>query len=364
LDRRSFLRTTTLGGAAAAGTAALATPALSQGKQQVKMVTTWPRNFPGLGTGAQRVADRITAASGGRIEVKLFAAGELVPAFESFDAVSSGSAEMYHGADYYWQGKHKGFNFITAVPLGLTASEQEAWMHFGGLQELYDELGAQFGIKGFLAGNTGVQMGGWFRDPITSLDDMKGLKMRMPGLGGEVLRQIGASAVTLPGGEIFPALQAGTIDATEWVGPYNDMAFGFQQILKNYMYPGFHEPGSALSVGINLEWWEQQSDSDKALIQACCDAENDKMMAEYNARNGDALRRLTTDMGVELHRFPEEVFKEIAEAAEQVVADTANEDELAKRIYDSYAAFRKNVSGWTALSDQAYMAARSNALEI
>ncbi|MEO0761423.1 MAG: TRAP transporter substrate-binding protein [Pseudomonadota bacterium] len=361
MDRRSFLTTTAIG---ATGAAALATPAISQGVQQIKMVTTWPRNFPGLGTGAQRVADRITLASGGRIECKLFAAGELVPAFESFDAVSTGAAEMYHAADYYWQGKHKGFNFITAVPLGLTASEQEAWMHFGGLQELYDELAAEFGVKGFLAGNTGVQMGGWFRNPITSLDDMKGLKMRMPGLGGEVLRQIGAAAVTLPGGEIFPALQAGTIDATAWVGPYNDMAFGFQQILKNYMYPGFHEPGSALSVGINKAWWDAQNDSDKALIKACCDAENDMMMAEYNARNGDSLNKLLNDMGVSLHKFPDEVFGQIATAAEDVVASVASEDPLAQRIYDSYSAFRKSVSSWTKLSDQSYMAARSAALGI
>ncbi len=326
------------------------------------MVTTWPRNFPGLGTGAQRVADRITAASGGRIEVKLFAAGELVPAFESFDAVASGSAEMYHGADYYWQGKHKGFNFITAVPLGLTAQEQEAWIHFGGGQELWDELAAGFGVKGFLAGNTGVQMGGWFRNPITSMDDMKGLKMRMPGLGGEVLRQIGATAVALPGGEIFPALQAGTIDATEWVGPYNDMAFGFQKILKNYMYPGFHEPGSALSVGMNKAWWDGLNDADKALIEACCTAENDAMMAEFNARNGDSLTKLLNDEGVQLHKFPDEVFQAIADASEQVVADTANVDDIGKRIYESYAAFRKSVAGWSKLSDQAYMDARAKAL--
>ena len=363
MDRRSFLKTGTVG-AVAAGTVALAAPAIAQGTQQVKMVTTWPRNFPGLGTGAQRVADRITAATGGRIEVKLFAAGELVPAFESFDAVSSGSAEMYHGADYYWQGKHKGFNFFTAVPLGFTAQELEAWMHFGGGQQLWDELAARFGVKCFLAGNTGVQMGGWFRNQITSLDDMKGLKMRMPGLGGEVLRQIGATAVALPGGEIFPALQAGTIDATEWVGPYNDMAFGFQQVLKNYMYPGFHEPGSGLSVGINTAWWDGLSDADKAMIEAACAAENDVMMAEFNARNGDSLEKLVNDFGVQVHRFPDEVFKEIADASEQVVSDTQNQDELGKRIYESYAAFRKRVSAWSRLSDAAYMDARQKALGI
>ncbi|HUF57848.1 MAG TPA: TRAP transporter substrate-binding protein [Thermohalobaculum sp.] len=359
MDRRSFLTTTAVG---AAGAATLAAPAIAQDTQEVTMVTTWPKNFPGLGVGAQRVADRITAATDGRITVRLYAAGELVPPFESFDAVSSGSAEMYHGAEYYWQGKHKGFNFFTAVPLGFTAQEIEAWLHFGGGQELWDELAAQFGVKCFSAGNTGVQMGGWFRNPITSLDDMKGLKMRIPGLGGEVIRAVGGSAVALPGGEIFPALQAGTIDATEWVGPYNDMAFGFHQVLKNYMYPGFHEPGSALSVGMNKAWWDQQGDADKAIIEACCHAENDVMMAEFNARNGDALATLVNDHGVQLHEFPEEVFKAIAEASEQVVEEAGREDEIGTRIYESYISFREKVRDWTRLADTAYDRARLAAL--
>ena len=358
MDRRSFIRTA---GAGAAATGALAAPAIAQNTQVVRMVTTWPRNFPGLGTGAQRVADRITAASGGRIEVKLFAAGELVPALECFDAVATGAAEMYHGADYYWQGKHLGYNFFTAVPLGFTAQELEAWVHFGGGQELWDELGAQFGVKGFLAGNTGPQMGGWFREPVTSLDDMKGLNFRMPGLGGEVMRQLGANVVLLSGGEIFPALQAGTIDGTEWVGPYNDMAFGFQNILKNYMYPGFHEPGSGLAVGMNMGWWDSLSDADKALVEACCSAENDMMTAEYNARNGAALEQLINEHGVALHRFPAEVWNEIAGIADEVVRD-AHDDDIGKRIVDSYFAFRKNVRGYSAISEQSYMNARSEAL--
>jgi len=207
-----------------------------------------------------------------------------------------------------------------------------------------------------------VQMGGWFRNPITSLDDMKGLKMRMPGLGGEVLRQIGANAIALPGGEIFPALQAGTIDATEWVGPYNDMAFGFQKILKNYMYPGFHEPGAGLNVGINMGWWNALDDADRAMIDACITAENDIMMAEFTARNGAALQSLIENDGVVLHKFPQDVWNEIATAAEQVVADVANDDDLGKRIYESYFAFRTSVMPWTELSDQAYTTYRQNAL--
>jgi len=358
VDRRSFIKAAGVGTAAAS----LAAPAIAQNKQVVRMVTTWPRNFPGLGTGAQRVADRITASSGGRIEVKLFAAGELVPPFESFDAVATGAAEMYHGADYYWQGKHKAYNFFTAVPMGFTAQELQAWVHFGGGRELWDELGGNFGVKGFLAGNTGPQMGGWFRNPITSLDDMKGLKMRMPGLGGEVLRAIGANAVALPGGEIFPALQAGTIDATEWVGPYNDLAFGFYKVLKNYMYPGFHEPGSGLAVGINQAWFDKLDAADKAMIEACCTAENDVTLAEFNARNGESLDRLINKEGVNLVEFPKEVFDEIARASETVVAAVGDGDDLGKRVFESYHKFRAQIMPWTKLADEAYTLARSRAL--
>lgn len=216
MDRRSFLKNAGLAGATA-GAATLAAPALASGKRELKMVTTWPKNLPGLGVGAQRIADRITALTDGQLTVKLFASGELVPGFESFDAVSNGTADMYHAAEYYWLGKHKAFGFFTAVPNGMTVPELETWMHFGGGQQLWDELSAQFNLKSFLAGNTGTQAGGWFNKEINSLEDLKGLKMRMPGLGGEVMRRLGASAVALPGTEIFPALQSGAIDATEWL---------------------------------------------------------------------------------------------------------------------------------------------------
>jgi TRAP-type mannitol/chloroaromatic compound transport system substrate-binding protein len=356
VDRRKFLKSAGVG-TAAAGT--LAAPAIAQGRQVVRMVTTWPRNFPGFGTGAQRIADRITAASGGRIEVTLFAAGELLPPLESFSAVAQGSADMYHGAEYYWVGNHPGYAFFAAVPMGFTAQELQSWVHWGGGRALWDELGEQFGVKGFLGGNTGPQMGGWFRNPITSPDDMRGLTMRMPGLGAEVLRQIGANAVNLAGGEIFPALQAGTIDATEWVSPFADEAFGFARILKNYMYPGFHEPGTGTSVGINLEWWNSLDTADQTMIEACCTAENDIMLAEFNANNGPALDRLVTNEGVQVLRFPDEVFNLFVEASEDVNAGVANHDDLGKRIYESFFEFRKFVMPWTKLAEQTYTDARA-----
>lgn len=358
LDRRTFVKGTAVS-VAASGTLGLSAPAIAQGKNNVvRMITTWPKNFPGLGTAAQRVADRITIMTNERVNIKVFAAGELVPPFESFDAVSNGGAEIYHGAEYYWQGKNKGFNFFSAVPFGFTSAEQEAWIHFGGGQELWDELSAKFGVKSFLCGNTGVQMGGWFRNPIQSLDDLKGLKMRMPGLGGEVLRQLGASAVALPGGEIFPALQSGTIDATEWVGPYNDMAFGFQKILKNYMYPGFHETGVSLSLGVNQEWFSTLAKNDQTIIKTVCSAENDMLMAEYNIRNEEALQKMLAEDAVKLQKMPQDVLNEIYKVSQEVVADVANAGSIEKRIYESYAAFRKQAIKWTNISDYAYLKAR------
>ena len=284
IGRRSLLKGTAIAGAAVAAAAASSfpAPAISQGTRQLKMVTTWPKNFPGLGTGAQRLADRITNGTEGRIEVKLFAAGELVPPFESFDAVSQGTADMYHAAEYYWQGKSKAFNFFATVPFGLTASEVDAWIYHSGGQALWDELGAEFNLKPLMAGNTGVQWGGWFNKEMNSVEDYKGLKMRMPGLGGEVLRRLGAAAVALPGGEIFPALQSGTIDATEWVGPWNDLAFGFYKITKYYYWPGFHEPGTILSFGINKGVWDSLSASDQSLIETAAAAENSYVLAEFN----------------------------------------------------------------------------------
>ncbi|MCW8836963.1 MAG: TRAP transporter substrate-binding protein [Rhodospirillales bacterium] len=359
MKRREFIKGAALTGVAtAAAASSLAKPAIAQGKRELKMVTTWPKNFPGLGTGAQRFADRVTNATDGRLTVKLYAAGELVPPFESFSAVSSGTADMYHGADYYWQGKSKAYNFFTAVPYGLTANENDAWLMHGGGQELWDELGAGFGIKHLPAGNTGVQMGGWFNKEINSLEDFKGLKIRMPGLGGEVLRRIGAAAVTLPGGEIFPALQSGAIDATEWVGPWNDLAFGFYKVTKYYYWPGFHEPGSTLSVGINKGVWDGFSKSDQDLVTSCAYAENNYMYAEFNARNGDALDTLRNKHGVVLKQFPDEVMKAIGDASGVVMSEVAKTDEITGKVYKSFIDFRKKALGWTSYAERAYMQAR------
>ncbi len=359
LKRRDILKGAALGGAAGLAVAStLPAPAYAKGRQKLKMVTTWPKNYPGLGMMAERTAKRIKDMTEGRIDVRVYGAGELVPPFECFDAVANGTADMYHGAEYYWQGQSKGFNFFTAVPFGLSATEMNAWVFHGGGQELWDKLSARFGIKAFSAGNTGVQMGGWFRKPITSLEDFKGLKIRMPGLGGEVYRRLGAAAVALPGGEIFPALQSGAIDATEWVGPWNDMAFGFYKVAKYYSWPGFHEPGSTLALGINLDVWNEFSKADKVMIETACKAEDNYSLAEYNMLNGRSLKQLIEKHDVQLMRMPDEALAKIGEISGQVLREAAAESTEVNDIYQSFMAARGEVSEWSRISDQAYWEAR------
>lgn len=363
MKRRDFVKSVGAGGAlvgaAAAATSSFPAPALAQGIKQFKMVTTWPKNYPGQGTGAERMAERITSMSEGRIEVKVYAAGELVPAFESFDAVSSGNAEMAHSASYYWQGKSPGFNFFTTVPFGLAPMEQAAWTAYGGGQELWDELGAGFNIKPFPRASTGPQMGGWFRREMNTLDDYKGLKFRMPGLGGEVLRRLGAAVVNLPGGEIFPALQSGAIDGTEWVGPWNDLAFGFYKVAKLYYHPGWHEPGTTGDVMINLQVWESLTPEEQALLQAAIEAEAWREYSEFNARNADALKVLVDDHGVELRRFNDDLLKEIGRVSGEVVAEVGSSDPMTQKIYASYMGFRGKAVGWGEIAEQGYYNARS-----
>lgn len=324
----------------------------------LKMVTAWPKNFPGLGTGAERIAKRIEALSAGRIKVRVYAAGELVSGLDSFDAVSQGKADMYHAAEYYWQGKSPAFNFFAAVPMGLTASEMSAWIHFGGGQELWDELASGFNIKPFMAGNSGSQMGGWFKKDITSVNDFQGLRIRMPGLGGEVMKRLGATPVTKSGGEIFQALSQGNIDATEWVGPWNDLAFGFHTIVKNYFYPGIHEAGTTLSLGLNQDLWNELDELDQAIIKTAATMENDVMHAEFNAGNAVALDTLVEEHGVNLKRFPDDVLKRIVEISEEVLAEVGKHDDISSRVYQSFKKARNGGIRWGAVGERAFEQAR------
>lgn len=333
-------------------------------RRELKMVTTWPKDFPGLGTMAERTAQFVSDLSGGQMTVKVFAAGELVSAFESFDAVSDGAADLYHGAEYYWVGKSPGFAFFTAVPFGMTAVEIMAWTEFGGGQALWDELSGKFNIKPFAAGNTGHQMAGWYKKEINSLEDLRGLKIRMPGLGGEVLRRLGASAVAISGGEIYQALQSGAIDGTEWVGPWNDMAFGFYNEAKYYYWPGFHEPGAQLGVGMNLDVWSSMNETEQTIIRAACQWANNLSIAEYTANNANFLDQLINEHGVQLRKMPDDVMAAAAREAKIVLEETAAGDELTGRIFKSFAASLKTSQAWGGISDEAFMAARRAAFSL
>lgn len=356
LGRRQFLG---LAAILAAGTPPVV---LAKKKLRWKMVTTWPKNFPGLGTGANHLAKTITELSQGEIQVKVYGAGELVPALGIFDAVSRGTAQLGHGVAYYWKGKHEASQFFGAVPFGLTAVEMNGWLHHGGGQKLWDELYGGFGLKAFAAGNTGVQMGGWFNKPLNSVSDLKGLKMRIPGLGGEVLRKLGVTVVTLPGGEIFQSLKSGAIDASEWVGPYNDLAFGFHKAAKYYYGPGWQEPGPAIECMVNKKALDGLSAHLKKVIEVACASANDAMLAEFTARNGDALNTLVQKHKVQLKAFPEDVLSTIGKTSEAVVSAIAAKDAFTKRVYGSYSKFRKKAQGWNQVSEQAYGKARGQVM--
>jgi len=357
MDRRSVITGGAAVGAAAAAST-LSSPAIAQRQRRLKMVTTWPPNFPGLGTAANDVARFISEATDGELDIRVYAAGELVPAFESFDAVSTGAAELYHGADYYWQGKHPAFAFFTAVPFGLNAAEMNAWLYHQGGQELWDELSAQFNVKPFGCANTGVQMGGWYNREINSIEDFSGLRIRMPGLGGEVMRRLGAAAVALPGGEIFQALQTGAIDATEWVGPWNDLAFGFYRVAQYYYGPGFHEPGALLAMGMNMDVWNSLTPAHQRIVKMAAAATTDRSLAEFNARNAGAMRELVEDHGVQMRKFPDEVMQEVGRVSGEVLREVAEHDELTRRVYDSFMAARQNGMAWGEWSEEGYAAIR------
>lgn len=324
-----------------------------------KMVTTWPKNFPVLGTGAEILAKNIEGMSGGRLNIKVYAAGELVPPLEVFDAVSRGTAEMGHGASYYWKGKVPAAQFFTAVPFGFTAQEINSWIHQGGGLALWEEMYAPFNLIPMAAGNAGVQMGGWFNKEINSLADFQGLKMRIPGLGGEVLKKVGGTPINLPGGEIFTALQTGVIDATEFAGPYNDLAFGLYKAAKYYYYPGWHEPGSSMEVIYNKEAFESLPNDLQMIVRAATRQANAEMLDEFTALNNSALQTLINEHNVILKPFPADVLSALKKAADETVAEVAAEDPMSQKVYDSFKDFGYKVKAWHEVSERAYINARA-----
>ena len=323
-----------------------------------RLVTAWPKNYPGLGMAPERIAKLVEEMSQGQMQITVFGAGEQVQAFGVFDAVSSGSHQMGHSGSYFWKGKVPAAQFFTAVPFGLTADEINAWIHRGDGLELWREVYEPFNLYPIPAGNTGTQMFGWFNKEINSIEDIKGLKMRIPGLGGEVFKRAGGIPITLPAGELFTSLQTGVIDATEWVGPYNDLTFGFHQAADYYYYPGWHEPGPMLELIINIDAWNSLPDHLKIIIETAAKAVNQDLLDEYTAMNNSALKELVDVHGVQLRKLPDDVIESFRKISEEVIEESIATDPVMKKVYDSYSKFKQDVSEYHEISEDAFVEAR------
>ncbi len=364
MKRRDFLAAGATGAAATALASPLASPAIAQDIRRWKMVTAWPKNLPGPGVAAQMLADRITALSGGRIEVELFAVGELVPGNGVFDAVSEGTAELYHAVPAYWGSKSKGILLFGSQPFGLLADEQVGWLAHGGGQALYDEMYGRFGLKPFLCGNSGPQWMGWFRNEINSVDDLKGLKFRTTGLASEMCSKLGMAVQAMGGRDMFQALQSGALDAGEFIGPWTDSALGFYQIAKNYYWPGVGEPSSAEECAVNKDVYEALPDDLKQAVSLACESLYNPVWTEYTTKHAQALEQLVAEQGVMVRELPADVVTAMAGAAAEVIGELReDDDELVQRITESFVAYRDSVGRYKGYADNGQMNARAAALD-
>lgn len=360
MKRRDFLKGTGLAATGAVAASSLASPALAEGKMKWRMVTSWPKNLPGPGIAAQMLADRITALSGGRIEVKLFAAGEIVPGRGVFDAVSEGTADLYHSVPAYWGSKSKGFLLFGSQPFGLTADEQFGWMAHGGGQKLYDEMYARFNLKPFLCGNSGPQWAGWFRKEINSVDDLKGLRFRTTGLASEMCAKLGMAVQAMGGRAMFQALQTGTLDAGEFIGPWTDSALGYHQIAKHYYWPGVGEPSSAEECAVNAKTYAALPDDLKQAVSFACESLYNPVWLDYTTNHAKALKKLVAEKGVIVKKLPEDVIVAMGNAAGEVIGDLkGDDDELVRRITESFLAYRGAMRDYKGYADNGQMNART-----
>lgn len=356
MNRRKLLTTA----AATAAAATFSAPAISQNRQAWRMVTTWPKNLPGLGTGAQYFADQVTKCSGGRLTVQLHASGEIVPAFESIDAVGGGTVEMGHGAPYYWKGKSPATEFIANFPFGLTAQEYNAWYYFGGGDKICDEIyRSELNCKFLPCGNTGAQHGGWSRKPIKTLADYQGLKARIPGIPGEILKRIGVTVVNLPGSEVAAALASGAIDMVEWNNPYGEASMGFYRHAKYYLNPGWHEPGIVLELFINQKKWDALAPDLKAIVEQCAAATNVVMLSEFQARSGPVLQSYVKEHGVIINELSDDILTKLGNLTGEVIADLIKANKNSEKVYRSMIKFREHQMMYTASSDMAFVRARA-----
>ena len=326
------------------------------------VVSAYPRDFPGIGISVQRLVQRINDLSDGRIVTEYFAAGERVGAFDVLDEVASGNSQAYVASDYYFTGKHPAYVYFSTVPFGMTAPELNAWVKYGGGQELWDELAGGFDIKTVLCSNTGTQAGGWFNKEINSPDDLRGLKMRIPGLGGVVMSKLGASTISLPGGQIYENLVSGSIEATEWIGPYNDYFMKFYEAAKYYYTGGMHEPGTAACLGMNKSWYGELSQWEKDIIQAACYEENANSYEELAALNGVYLEKLVNENGVEVRAFNDDLWDAFGDASAEAFEELRQHSDIAARIDDSYQAFLKQAGGMMSRFEGTFVNQRNRVL--
>ncbi len=337
------------------GTSPGSAAAVSSGKKyRWTMVTTWPPKFAVLGEGADLFADWVKKMSGGRMEIRVYGGGEMVPALEAFDAVSSGAAEIASGAAYYWSGKVPAAPFFASVPFGMNAQQLNAWIYSGGGQALWEEAYAPFNLLPMLGGNTGVQMGGWFNKEINTIEDFKGLKMRIPGLGSKVIEKAGAASVNLPGSEIYTSLETGVIDATEWIGPYHDYKMGFAEIAKYYYAPGWHEPGTALELILNKDAFLGLPEDLQEIVRSAAYRLNMWTLCEFEAQNNGFLQKLKKEKNVQLRHFSPEILNSLRGYAQEVIAEITAQDALSKKVFDAYSAFQKDVGEWSSLTEKAF----------
>ena len=348
-------RATTKSSSAAVGGSTL------RDQYQWKLVTTWPKNLPGLGAAPENFARYVEEMSDGRLSIRVYGAGEIVPAFEVFDAVSQGVAEMGHGAAYYWKGKIPAAVFYTAVPFGMTAQEINGWLHYGDGLALWRELYAPFGVIPFAGGSTGVQMAGWFNQELRSADDLKGLKMRIPGLAGEVFNASGGTAVRIAGGEVYTSMQTGVIDAVEWVGPYNDRTLGLNEVAEYYYYPGWHEPGAMLEFTVNEQAFAALPKDLQAIVEYAARAANQSMLDEFTARNNESLRTLLAS-GTKLRALPDDVLQVLYDNSLVALDALVENDPMAQKIAKSYKAFAEDVRAYHEISERAFLNARDKVL--
>ena len=353
MSRRSFLKQAGAGVAAAGLAAPAIVGAADLPAIKWRLTSSFPKSLDTIYGGAETVAKKVAAATGGKFQIQVFAAGEIVPGPGALDAVKDGTVEMAHTCSYYFVGKDPTFAFDTAMPFGLNSRQQSAWMSEGGGLELMREFFKDYNIYQIPTGNTGAQMGGWFRKEIKSLEDLKGLKMRIAGIAGQVMARLGAVPQQIPGGDIYPALEKGTIDAAEWVGPYDDEKLGFSKVVKHYYYPGFWEGGPQVSTYVNLKQWASLPKEYQAILESACADAHVEMQAKYDVRNPASLKRLVGG-GVQLHAFPNEVLAAGYKVATELYEEIAAKNPKFKKVYDAWKKFQQDELQWFAVAENRF----------